>query len=168
MPNVADRGFGGNIDNISGSVAGVNLSQLFFGEWRARSIFGGPAGAIIQSIHVTPRDAANAGPQFPVAGFWNLIGFFSNVQLDANQFFVTDAAKVRDAALDVFLQSLRSTQAVTDVSFAPHGIYVKPNTFAHILCLTGRTAANGNIAIQYDLTVTGRYLDSDALHYKLR
>lgn len=170
MPNVASPGFGGNVDNIAGSLPGVTLSQLEFGSWRARSIYGGSAGAIIQSVSVTPRDPTSAGPKFPTAGFFTLAGFFSNVALDAsNQFFDT-TDKLRTACLggEPFFQMTRSNQAATDLNFAPHGIYVKPNTFAHIICIQALTAAGAGISSFYDLTVTGRYLESDGAHYKLR
>jgi hypothetical protein len=169
VPNVLSPGFGGNMDNMAGQIGGVTLSQLAYGEWRARSIYSGNAGALIRSIHVTPRDATSAGPQFPAAGMFPIIGFLSNSQLDVAQYFFPDAQHVRDIAQggDVFLHTLRSTLGITDLFF-PDGIFVKPNTFAHILCVTPRTPGNLQIATDYTLSVTGRYLEGDGPKFHLR
>lgn len=168
--NVVTPGFGGNVDNIAGATPGVGLSQLAFGEWRARSIFGGAYGAIIQSIHVTPRDPTSAGPKYPAAGFFTMFAYFSNVAMDPAQMYFSSAADIQKVILgnDPIFQFTRSNQQPTDLTFPPHGIFVKPNTFAHIVCVTALTAANTQISSFYDLSVTGRYLDGDGSKWKLR
>lgn len=166
MGNISDRGFGGNSDNIAGATPGVALSQLAFGEWRGRSIYSGPAGCVIHSVHITPRDPTSAGPKFPTAGFFSLLGFTTPQPLDVNQVFITDATVLRNMTQDVFLSQTRQTAAVHDI-VPQGGFIIGPDKYAHILCLTARDAANTNISTYYDLTVVGRYLAADS-PYTLR
>lgn len=163
MASIIEPGFGGNSDNLIGEAAGVSLKQLGFGEFRARSILAGNAGAIISSVHVTPRDGLTTNGKFPVAGMFDLLGFVTANQLDIVQnniqFWQTDLGKLVER---VFLNSPRSTLQSSDIT-PSEPWYIPPNKYAHILALTPRDVAGAGISTYFHLTVTGRQLDGSSI-----
>lgn len=169
MSTVIDSGFGGNMDKMVGETATTNEKQLAFGEFRARSILAGNSGAIITSMHVTPRTGLTTpGSGFPAAGMFDMFVLISGVPLDKTQNNFQQALRdVLNSCERVAYSLPRSTLLSTDIVPA-EGIIVPPNKYAHVIVTTPLDAAGAGISTFFNLSVTGRQLASTDLPYTLR
>lgn len=169
MPSVIDPGFGGNADNLIGEQAALTQRQIAFGEFRARTILAGNYGAVIESIHITPRTGLTAsGAAFPAAGMFDVIGFIAANALDTVQNNFQQAQRDLSAIAErVFLMSPRSTLEATDIVLT-NGVFIPPGKYGHVLCLHPRAADGTNISTYFNLTVVGRQITGTDLPYTLR
>lgn len=167
MASNIDSGFGANCDSILGEAPTLLNTQVGFGEFRARSIYS-TNGALITSVHISPRNGIAGGYDFPPAAMYAVFGIVSLSQMDVTQMNFQKATDVRQIAESIFLMTSRSTLVDTDILLGDGGVYIPPQRWAHIFCVAPRTSVGGNAATYFELSVTGRQLASGELPYKLR